>query len=609
MSARRRAPRRFYALVTIAYLSVIAGLVALSLFGRGAAERLGDVRVSVRYAALPLFGRVVTRGAITYQGLRLSFGPSTPVVSASGGEPALIREMRTVTDGVDIGFERGVRLELRRSEDGSFSLALAGAEGERLSLTLPLAVPGGLAPLGDAPMVSWQRAGRSFYLSLPQGSQVDPAAGTLALSLAPGSRELRFGAALGSEDLSARWLSDQAALVGEEEYLTARGAFLDEAWKGWTRTRRSSDGTLWQGADGRWGFNEDVGPALLAEALARGEYPTQRTLVAAALDRQLREAPSSVRSAAASAFVGGLRERTRRTREAEAPGIERIRALLADRDPALFLVPDLVPFVLDHGPFNLVQEIVSLAGSLRAASIEPAVSLGVLEAYLDYDRYVAEGGAMAGRAREVVRKRLVPAIRTTDAGLFLQSAPGRVDTVASIRCGSLFMRAGDELDDAQVAAIGRTLVASAVALAGTNGFLPGTLEISGAAARPAGDAASVAPESVYPYAAADRHLPREIPLHVDVGPGVWLWTAADLVSVEASSSGFALTLAFPKGQPHYLIVDGVRSVSQLELHGIAWRSAATYAQYSDGWVYEPEGQLLYVKLTGKADTETIVVTF
>lgn len=609
MPARRRAPRRFYALVTIAYLSVIAGLVALSLFGRGATERLGDVRVSVRYAALPLFGRVVRRGAITYQGLRLSFGPSTPVVSASGGELALIRDMRSLTDGVDIGFERGIRLELRRSEDGSFSLALAGAEGGRLSLTLPLTVPGGLEMLGDAPMVSWRRAGRSFYLSLPQGSQVDPAAGTLALSLAPGSRELRFGAALGSEDLSARWLSDQAALVGEEEYLATRGAFLEEAWKGWTKARRSSDGTLWQGADGRWGFNEEVGPALLAEALARGEYPTQRTLVAAALDRQLREAPGSVQSAAACAFVGGLRERTRRTRNAEAPGIERIRTLLADGDPQLFLVPGLVPFVLDHGPFNLVQEIVSLAGSLRAASIEPAVSVGVLEAYLDYDRYVAEGGAMAGRAREVVRKRLIPSIRKTDDGLFLLSALGRVETVASIRCGSLLMRAGDELDDAQVAAIGRTLVASAVALAGANGFLPSSLELSGAAARPSDDAAPVAPESVYPYVAADRHLPREIPLHLEVGPGVWLWTAADLVSVEAASGGFSLTIAFPQGQPHYFIVDGVRSVSRLELHGTTWRSASTYAQYSDGWVYEPDGQTLYVKLTGKADTETISVTY
>jgi hypothetical protein len=459
-------------------------------------------------------------------------------------------------------------------------------------------------------MITWRRAGRSYYLSLPPGSQVDAAGGILALSFAPDSRDLRFGPSLDdSEDLSARWLSDQAALVGEEGFTAARGAFLDDAWQGWTKTRRSSDGTLWKGADGRYVFNEEVGPALLAEAIGRGVYAAHRPIVAAALDRQMRESPDSVASAAASAFVGSLREHARRVRASEAPGIDRIRSLLAERDPELFLVPDLIPFVLDHGPFNLVQEIVTLAGTLRAGSTDPATALGLLAAYLDYDRYAAAGGTMAARAREVVRKRLVPSIRKTAAGLFLETAAGSVDTVSSLRCGSLLVRAGSTFGDAQVTAIGRTLIASAVSLAEADGFLPATLELTGAAANPADGAARVAPESVYRYVAADRHLPREIPLHLGVGPGTWLWTAADLVSAEGSSTGLSLTLAFPVGQPHYLLVDGVRSISQLTLHGTAWRPAATYAQYSDGWAYDAAEQLLYVKLTGRSATEEILVTF
>jgi hypothetical protein len=300
----------------------------------------------------------------------------------------------------------------------------------------------------------------------------------------------------------------------------------------------------------------------------------------------------------------------RRVRAAEAPGIERIRSLLADRDPALFLLPGLIPFVLDHGPFNLVQDIVTLAGTLRAGSLEPAAALGVLEAYLDYDRYASAGGAMAGRALEVVRKRLVPSIRKTDNGLFLETTPGKVDTVVSLRCGALLVRAGSALDDAQLDAIGRTLIASAVALGRASGFLPGTLELSGGAAKPAAEGStSVAPESVYPFVAADRHLPREIPLHLDAGPGIWLWTAADLVSAEGSSTGLRLTVAFPAGLPHYLAVDGVRSITKVELHGTAWRPAPDYAQYSDGWAYDAVEQLLFVKLTGRAAAEEIVVAY
>jgi len=611
MRAARRTRRRFYVLIVLAYLSVIAALVVLAFFGRGSSARAGDVKVSAHYAPLPLFGQAVDRAGVSYQGLRLSFGPATPVESASGGEPAFLRGVHGLGDGVDIVFERDLRLELRRSDDGAWSLALAGAAGERLSLSVPLSVPGGLAPLGDVPMISWRRAGRPYYLSLPQGSRIDAAAGVLVLSLGPGSRELTFGPALGDgENPSARWLSDQAALVDQQGFEAARDAFLDEAWRGWTTTRRSPDGTLWQGADGRFVFNEELGPALLAEALVRGEYPAERVRIAAALSRQLRQAPDSVQSAAASAFVGSLREHVRRVRATEAPGIERIRALLAGRDPALFLVPGLIPFVLDHGPFNLVQETITLAGTLRAGSLEPATALGVLEAYLDYDRYAAAGATMAGRSREVVQKRLVPSIRKTDTGLFLETSAGSVDTVVSLRCGSLLVRAGSALDDAQFTAIGRTLVASVVALGRPGAFLPGTLARTGSTARlPDGAAGEVAPESVYRFVAADRHLPREIPLHLDVGPGTWLWTAADLVAAEASPTGLGLTVAFPAGQSHYLVVDGVPSIAALELHGTAWRPAADYAQYSDGWAYDAAEQLLFVKLTGRAGTERIVIRY
>jgi hypothetical protein len=604
MPASRRPRRRFASLVILAYLAVVATLLSLAIFGRGATERLADARVTVRYAALPLFGRSVARATVSYRGLRLYVDGATPIVGPDG-ETAALREFRTHGEGIDIGFEAGRGLALRDAGDGSLSLAVTGgAAGETLSLAVPVHVPGGLRSAGAEPIVTWRRAGRGYYLSLPPGSLIDESTGRLVLSFGAGSREVRLGP-VGGQELSARWLADQAALVDETAFRAGVDAFVDAAWVGWTRTRLSADRTLWRGADGRFAYREDVASALLAESLARGEYPARRALVAGALDRALRAAPESVTSAAASAFVGSLREHARRVQVAEAPGIERIRALLADRDPALFLEPGLVPFVLDHGPFNLVQEIVTLAGTLRAGSLEPAVALGVLEAYLDYDEFAAAGGAMAANAREVARTRLIPYIVKIKNGLFLETAGGTADTVVSIRCGAALVRAATSLGDASLAAIGRTLVASGVALAQADGFLPRVLDLSGGAAGPA----DVAPESVYGFVAQGRRLPREIPLHLVAGPGAWLWTAAELLAAEGGPTQLSLTLGFPAGQPHYLMLDGVRSVGKLELHGATWRPAADYARYPDGWAYDAAEQQLFVKLTGRADTEEIVITY
>lgn len=604
MSASRRPHRRFASLAILAYLAVVAALLSLAVFGRGASERLADARVGVRYAALPLFGRSVARATVSYRGLRLSFDRSTPIIGPGDARAAPL-ELRTHGEGIDIGFEAGLRLELRDAGDGSLSLAVAGGgAGQALSLAVPVRVPGGLRSAGSEPIVTWRRAGRWYYLSLPPGSAIDQATGRLVLSLGAGSREVRFGP-VGGQELSARWLADQAALVDEAALRAGVDAFVDAAWDGWTRTRLSADRALWRDADGRYAYREDLASALLAESLARGEYPARRALVAGALDRALRTAPGSVTSAAASAFVGSLREHARRARAAEAPRIERIRTLLAARDPALFLEPGLVPFVLDHGPFNLVPEVVTLAGTLRAGSLEPAVALGVLEAYLDYDEFAAAGGTMAAKAREVARTRLIPSIVKVEKGLFLETSAGTAETAVSIRCGAVLVRAADALGDAPLAAIGRTLVASAVALAQADGFLPRALELPEGGSGPA----DLAPESVYGFVATGRRLPREIPLHLVAGPGTWLWTAADLVAAEGGPAELSLTLGFPAGQPHYLMLDGVRSVAKIELHGTTWRPAAEYAQYSDGWAYDTAEQQLFVKLTGRADTEQIVITY
>ncbi len=226
MPATRRPNRRFYLLVMLVYLAVVAALLSLALFGRSSTERLGDARVTVRYAALPLFGTSVDRAIVSYQGLRLCFGRSTPIVASDGGTAAP-RELRTHGEGIDIGFERGLRLELRDTGDGSLSLAVAGDEAPTgaLSVAVPVRVPGGLRTAGDEPMISWRRLGRSYYLSLPPESRVDAGARaiTLALGFGAGSREIRFGPADGdARDLSAA-LADRPGGTGRRNGVPGRG--------------------------------------------------------------------------------------------------------------------------------------------------------------------------------------------------------------------------------------------------------------------------------------------------------------------------------------------------------------------------------------------------
>jgi hypothetical protein len=64
-------------------------------------------------------------------------------------------------------------------------------------------------------------------------------------------------------------------------------------------------------------------------------------------------------------------------------------------------------------------------------------------------------------------------------------------------------------------------------------------------------------------------------------------------------------MRFPAGMPHYAMLQGIAPFSSMTLHGIAWRSDPEYAQYSDGWMYDPVKKTVYLKLTGRQEIEEI----
>jgi hypothetical protein len=210
--------------------------------------------------------------------------------------------------------------------------------------------------------------------------------------------------------------------------------------------------------------------------------------------------------------------------------------------------------------------------------------------------------------RNVIESRLLPSVRKTDKGVFLvgQKA-GIIDVAQSVRCGALFLRAGMEMDMPLIGAIGRSLLVSSLAMAGDAGVLPARLTL--AADRIASQDGSLAPEQIYGELPLDRPLAREVPLYASLGPGAWILTAARPASVENTPKTATISLTFPVGMPHYVVIQGIAPFSQLELHGIPWRPAPDYAQYSDGWMYDGQARTLYLKLTGRIDREEILITY
>jgi hypothetical protein len=245
--------------------------------------------------------------------------------------------------------------------------------------------------------------------------------------------------------------------------------------------------------------------------------------------------------------------------------------------------------------------------SRNVSSLDVAAAGELLEALLDYFQQAERADAVARAMQDVIARKLLPSLRAAGAGLFLDTGNGTVDVKTAIRCGVLLVRAGAVLSDTGAAAMGRGLVASALALADDDGFLPAVLRVTGS--RIAAQDGKLGPEAVYAMLPSDRLLPQLIPLSRQVAAGAFLWTAARVVAVDSTPDMLKLVLGYPAGVPHHFVLQGVSPFTLVRFHGIPWHADPSYARYSDGWTYDGATKTFYGKLTGRSDQEEIDILY
>ena len=92
-------------------------------------------------------------------------------------------------------------------------------------------------------------------------------------------------------------------------------------------------------------------------------------------------------------------------------------------------------------------------------------------------------------------------------------------------------------------------------------------------------------------------------------PGRWIWTAAAVENIGIGANQITLTLSFPAGETHFLIVQGIPPVVLMEMKGVEWQAAPDYVRFASGWYYDEATRNLYIKLTHDQQNEDLVINF
>ena len=114
--------------------------------------------------------------------------------------------------------------------------------------------------------------------------------------------------------------------------------------------------------------------------------------------------------------------------------------------------------------------------------------------------------------------------------------------------------------------------------------------------------------TIYPMAAREnKFYPHLVILEETADAPIWAWTAAQSMTMATDSAKTStISLDFPQGDSHYVIINGVESFKSIEIYELSFRTDHRFETYnSSGYVYDSKTKTLFLKYRHKSGTEIV----
>lgn len=605
---------RTYLTAPLFYLLIILGLLFLQFSKKG--EKFRDL-----YHDLSLTGVAVASESeeeiqelhLRYRGVDFAFGPRYPteILHQAGGSDNLeLLDYRKEDTGFRLKFAGGISLAFRLEPQENLLSILAdfGAEPTERpqAMVLHFAVVEGARAnsVERMPILAVHHKNKDYFLSLPGNSSIDMARQRLVIAPETGSvATLTFAPSSGGTKESFRqWYANLAGSTTADALARKVSDYIGGAYQGWKTGRYDQEEGRWLTEKGDRAFKESILTAYLAESLRRGEQEQ-------AFDEMIRAAagfPGEL-SFASSVFLGNLQERSNRLLADDRREAARLLSRARNRELTIWNRGDLLQFATDRGGEELLRELQIFAAEANLHNLSAYTALGMLRNYYESNTVDPELLGSLRRFTALINTRIFPGIIKIKEGFFLEIEPGKIDVYASLTAGKLLIWAGGVEKDPVLESIGRDLILSSLSLSDKQGFLPRHILFADLALK--GTEGRVAPEEVYPLITDNPYYPRFISLSRELGPGAWLYTAANVTGISISGKENRFQFRFPSGAIHHLVFHGARPYSEIQIWGIPWRVDYQFEKYNIGALFLEERELFLIKYQHKKTAEEFLMRF
>jgi len=408
-----------------------------------------------------------------------------------------------------------------------------------------------------------------------------------------------FILAASTPSVSYRTVTDKTEF-NPAEFMTPQAETV-QAFSGVVSRWITRNFTLWGQMGNQTG--EDTVIAWCGEAIRQGNYRTAAAIVPVSFSSD----PQRTWESAVYQFdrrIGVWERAARAIGVFEREKNNRLSRLLTQRDIGIFTENHLVEFLAIRGYNDLLNNLLSFAQELDPAAVTLEMIPGILENSLDMNKWRPDADdPFAPLAEQAIQLAAVDLHRDGDQVFVFSN--GRANTEYNLRLGMAIYKWGEKTGNGEWAGVGRSLALSVISLSGDNGSVPAFLTMD----ETGGESAErISSARLYRILGENDHLPHAAATGVS---GIWAWTAASSVNIARTDTVMDISIRFPAGETHYVMLRNVPPFPLLQIYGVNWRRAVDFESYynSSGWYYFEQERILVLKMNQRSAVENVRIYF
>jgi hypothetical protein len=283
------------------------------------------------------------------------------------------------------------------------------------------------------------------------------------------------------------------------------------------------------------------------------------------------------------AYIGGVSQAYRKFTAAEREKTDLLTRLINTSSPAVLLQEHVIDFLLTRSLTTLASDFSGILREIKPEDISPEHCRGVFEVYSDFKRWRLNG---TNPAEHLINQALALLSeylnRDISRDLVYVSFSETVDYVNSLKIGKVIVDWAVSADNNEWAAIGRSLILSALN-------------------------SGISASQLYCTLSPHNYTPKALPLGIN---NIWAWTASSNANASYQDGNLNIFFTFPENMSHFVIIRGIRPFLKIQIHNIDFRSDAQFERYdSSGWIYYSQENILVLKLKHRNTVENVKVFY